>query len=215
MYKWQKIEQLYQSGLIAVVRRPKFEQVFDIAEALVAGGVGALEVTLDTDRALDIIYELKNRYGDEVLVGAGTVLDAPSAKMAIDAQSDFIFSPNYNVEMIQMTNRYGRISIPGVMTPSEAVEAYAAGADILKVFPGGALGASFIKDLQGPLAHIPVMPTGGVTVENTAQFIQNGAIAIGVGGSLMNEEAIRTQNYAQLTKIARQFSEQIKKARAE
>lgn len=215
MYKWQKIEQLYQSGLIAVVRRPKFEQVFDIAEALVEGGVGALEVTLDTDRALDIIYELKSRYGDEVLVGAGTVLDAPSAKMAIDAQSDFIFSPNYNVEMIQMTNRYGRISIPGVMTPSEAVEAYAAGADILKVFPGGALGASFIKDLQGPLAHIPVMPTGGVTVENTAQFIQNGAIAIGVGGSLMNEEAIRTQNYAQLTKIARQFSEQIKKARAE
>lgn len=215
MYKWQKIEQLYQSGLIAVVRRPKFEQVFDIAEALVEGGVGALEVTLDTDRALDIIYELKSRYGDEVLVGAGTVLDAPSAKMAIDAQSDFIFSPNYNVEMIQMTNRYGRISIPGVMTPSEAVEAYAAGADILKVFPGGALGASFIKDLQGPLAHIPVMPTGGVTVENTAQFIQNGAIAIGVGGSLMNEEAIRTQNYTQLTKIAGQFSEQIKKARAE
>jgi 2-dehydro-3-deoxyphosphogluconate aldolase / (4S)-4-hydroxy-2-oxoglutarate aldolase len=214
MKKWENLIRLKDSGLIAVIRRPKESQIHAIAEALVAGGVGALEITLDTPGALQMINDVKRKFGDEVLVGAGTVLDAVSAKGAIDAGSDFVFCPSFDSETVQITNRYGRISIPGVMTPSEIVQAYSAGADLLKIFPGAALGVDYIKDLQGPLSHIPMMPTGGVSLDNVEQFIRNGAVAVGAGGSLVDSKAIAEERYEVLTETARQFVEKIKKARA-
>lgn len=214
MKKWENLIRLKESGLIAVIRKPEQSQIHQIAEALVEGGTGALEITLDTPGALGMIRELKEKFGDRVLVGAGTVLDAPSAKMAIDAGSDFIFCPSFDIETIQMANRYGRISIPGVMTPTEIVNAYSAGADLLKIFPGAALGEAYIKDLQGPLSHIPMMPTGGVSLDNVETFIKNGAVAVGAGGSLVDSKAIAEERYEVLTDLSRQFIGKIKNARS-
>lgn len=213
MKKWENLIRLKESGLVAVIRRPKQSQINYIAEALVEGGTGALEITLDTPGALDMIKELKEKYQDRVLVGAGTVLDAISAKSAIDAGSDFIFCPIFDPETVQITNRYGRISIPGVMTPTEMVQAYSAGADLLKVFPGAALGESYIKDLQGPLGHIPMMPTGGVSVDNVETFIKNGAVAVGAGGSLVDGKAIAEERYEAITEISKEFVKRIQRAR--
>lgn len=214
MKKLDNLIRLKESGLVAVIRRPQQSQIHSIAKALVDGGVGALEITLDTPGALMMINDLKSTFHDQVLVGAGTVLDAISAKGAIDAGADFIFSPSFDVETIQVTNRYGRISIPGVMTPTEIVQAYAAGADLLKVFPAGVLGVDYLKDLQGPLGHIPLMPTGGVNLNNVATFIKNGAVAVGAGGSLVDRQAINEGRYENLTKIAEQFVKEIQQARS-
>lgn len=214
MKKWENLIRLKESGLVAVIRRPKKSQINYIAEALVEGGTGALEITLDTPGALDMIHELKEKFQDKVLVGAGTVLDAISAKSAIDAGSDFIFCPSFDIETVQITNRYGRISIPGVMTPTEMVQAYSAGADLLKVFPGAALGENYIKDLQGPLGHIPMMPTGGVSVDNVETFIKNGAVAVGAGGSLVDGKAIAEERYEVITEISKEFVKRIQRARS-
>ncbi|WP_019413128.1 bifunctional 4-hydroxy-2-oxoglutarate aldolase/2-dehydro-3-deoxy-phosphogluconate aldolase [Paenisporosarcina sp. TG20] len=214
MMKWENLIRLKESGLIAVIRRPKKSQIHYIAEALVEGGTGALEITLDTPGALEMIKELKEKFNERVLVGAGTVLDAVSAKSAIDAGSDFIFCPSFDIETIQMTNRYGKISIPGVMTPTEIVQAYSAGADLLKIFPGAALGEDYIKDLQGPLGHIPMMPTGGVSIDNVETFIKNGAVAVGVGGSLVDSKAVAEERYEVLTETSKEFIRRIQNARS-
>ncbi|MFC4323651.1 bifunctional 4-hydroxy-2-oxoglutarate aldolase/2-dehydro-3-deoxy-phosphogluconate aldolase [Litchfieldia salsa] len=213
MKKWEDLIRLKESGLVAVIRKPKASQIHAIAEALVKGGVGALEITVDTPGAIPMITSLKETFEDRVLVGAGTVLDAESAKAAIDAGADFIFSPILDVETIQLTNRYGKISIPGVMTPTEVVQAYSAGADLLKVFPGDSLGIDYIKNLRGPLPHIPMMPTGGVSLNNVEAFIKSGAVAVGAGGTLVDKKAIDEERYEVLTDIAREFIKRIKNAR--
>lgn len=213
MEKLVNLQRLFDSGLVAVIRRPKASQIYSIAEALVEGGVGALEITVDTPGVFEMIKEIKAQFGQRVLVGAGTVLDAETAKTAIDAGSDFIFSPILDEETIKLTIRYGKISIPGVMTPTEIVKAYQAGADVLKIFPGKSLGVDYIKELRGPLGHIPMMPTGGVDVHNVGQFIKNGAVAVGVGGSLLNKQAIEEERYDVLKETAQQLAAAIQAAR--
>jgi 2-dehydro-3-deoxyphosphogluconate aldolase / (4S)-4-hydroxy-2-oxoglutarate aldolase len=213
--KWLNLNRMKDSGLVAVIRRPKEEHIHDIAKALVDGGVGALEITVDTLNVFAMIRDMKETFGGRVLVGAGTVLDASTAKTAIEAGADFIFSPILDIETIKITNQYGRISIPGVMTPTEIVRGYQAGADLLKIFPGRSLGEDYIKELQGPLGHIPVMPTGGVSLDNVERFIKNGAVAVGVGGSLVNKKAIEEGRFDILRETAREFSNRIKRARGE
>lgn len=213
MQKFGKIQRLIDSGLVAVVRKPPQEKIELIADALVNGGVGALEITVDTVGAFEMIQQLKHKYEGKVLVGAGTVLDAAAAKRAVEAGADFIFSPNFDVKTIEITNRYGKISIPGVMTPTEIVAAYQAGADLLKVFPADALGKDYIKNIQGPLGHIPMMPTGGVSLDNVEYYIKSGAAAVGVGGTLLDKKAIEENNFASLTEKAKQFTEAIQRAR--
>jgi 2-dehydro-3-deoxyphosphogluconate aldolase / (4S)-4-hydroxy-2-oxoglutarate aldolase len=215
MEKQINFTRLLDSGLVAVIRRPDVEKVFHIAEALVNGGVGALEITVDTPSVYQLISELKERLAGRVLVGAGTVLDPKTAETAIEAGADFIFSPNFNVETIQVTNQHERISIPGCMTPTEIVAAYQAGADLIKIFPGSSLGVQYIKELQGPLGHIPMMPTGGVTVENVGTFIRSGAVAVGVGGSLVDNKAIAEGRYEILTEKALLFQKAIQEAKKE
>jgi 2-dehydro-3-deoxyphosphogluconate aldolase/(4S)-4-hydroxy-2-oxoglutarate aldolase len=215
MEKWVNLKKLMDSGLVAVIRRPKASQIHLIAEALVEGGVGALEITVDTPGVFEMIRSIKTTFGNQVLVGAGTVLDAQTAKTAIEAGSDFIFSPSLDEETIQTTNRYGKISIPGVMTPTEIVKAYQAGADLLKIFPIRSLDVNYIRELQGPLGHIPMMPTGGVDLNNVGQLIRNGAVAVGVGGSLLNKQAIEEDRYEVLTDLAKKFASAIQQARME
>lgn len=213
MKKIDQIQYLKETGLVAVIRQPDENKIEEIAKALIAGGTSALEVTVDSLGSIDMIRMLHEKYGDKVLVGAGTVLDGITAKAAIQAGADFIFSPNFDKETIEITNSYGKISIPGALTPTEILNAYRAGADIIKVFPANAIASNYIKDLQGPLGHIPMMPTGGVTIENTAQLIKSGAVAVGAGGSLLDKDAIDNENYAKLTENANRFINEIRKAK--
>ncbi|OQP06208.1 2-dehydro-3-deoxyphosphogluconate aldolase [Geobacillus sp. 46C-IIa] len=214
MDKMEKLHRLKESKLVAVIRKPKRSQIFQIAEALIDGGVEVLEVTVDTPGSFEMIVALKETFGAKAIIGAGTVLDAETAKRAIEAGSDFIFSPIFDQETISLTNRYGKISIPGVMTPTEIVNAYQMGADLLKVFPAGSLGPQYFKELRGPLGHIPLMPTGGVTLGNAAEFIQNGAAAIGVGGALLDQRAIEEGRFDLLRETAKRFVETVRNAAA-
>ncbi|MBP1949773.1 bifunctional 4-hydroxy-2-oxoglutarate aldolase/2-dehydro-3-deoxy-phosphogluconate aldolase [Virgibacillus litoralis] len=213
MDKWEQLQFLKESGLVAVLRKLDKDKINKICKALIKGGTGAIEITVDSDGSFEMINRLKIEHGDQVLIGAGTVLDAETAKTAIQAGADFIFSPIFNKEVIQLTNKYGKISIPGAMTPTEIVEANQAGADLIKVFPANALSINYIKDLQGPLGHISMMPTGGVSLDNVEHFIRTGSVAVGVGGSLTDAEAIADGNFEKLTEIAEQFVMLIKRAR--
>ncbi|MHC8521983.1 bifunctional 4-hydroxy-2-oxoglutarate aldolase/2-dehydro-3-deoxy-phosphogluconate aldolase [Rossellomorea sp. H39__3] len=164
---------------IAIIRGYHTEDAVKIARALKKGGVTLLEVTLNSPDALQTIRELCNEPG--ITVGAGTVLDGAAAQGAIEAGAKFILSPTLKVETIRTAKRYGVVSIPGAYTPSEILTAFEEGADIVKVFPATALGPSFIKDMQGPLPQVRLLPTGGVTVENAATFLEAGAVGVGLG----------------------------------
>ncbi len=137
-----------------------------------------------------------------------------SAREAIAAGAEFIFAPTLSQETIQVSNRYGKIVIPGVMTPTEMLQAYEWGADAVKIFPASVVGATFIKDVKGPLGHIPIIPTGGIHLDNAQDYIHAGAIAVGVGGSLMNKQYIKANDWAALTDLAKQFTEKVQQARS-
>ncbi|SDJ26551.1 bifunctional 4-hydroxy-2-oxoglutarate aldolase/2-dehydro-3-deoxy-phosphogluconate aldolase [Natribacillus halophilus] len=200
-----KLPQLLESGVVAVMRRLPGEHIHSIADALVAGGVTGLEVTVDSDDAFAAIRELRERLGDSAVVGAGTVLDEETAVQAIQAGAQFIFAPTLDRGTIEASNRYNTIVIPGIFTPTEALQAKNWGADLVKVFPADAVGPAFIKALQGPLGHIPMMPTGGIDLDNIADYMQAGAVAVGAGGSLLDKKLIAAQDWAGLTSRARKF----------
>jgi len=214
MYKWDKLKFIEQNGVVAVVRKIDPTVVMEVTEAIVEGGIKVLEVTVDSEDSFNTIRRLKEKYNTSILVGAGTVLDKETAKQAIEANADFIFSPILDIDTIQLTNRYGRISIPGVYTPTEIVQAYSAGADILKVFPATKLGPGYFKDMRGPLPHIPLMPTGGVSLENMTEFLNNGAVAVGIGSALFDKKLIDNRDFDQITEIARQYVEKFNEVKA-
>jgi len=200
------LQSIYDNKLVAVIRGAKEDEVLDIAEALYEGGVKILEITAETPGFLNLISQLSNTFDDQVIVGAGTVLDPETARAAILSGAKFIFSPTVNTETIQMTNRYGAVSIPGAMTPTEILTAYEHGADVIKVFPAGVLGPTYLKDVHGPLSHIPLMPTGGIDVGNIKEYFQNGAAAAGIGSSLVNtKKPMDEEALQEITKKAAQF----------
>ncbi|WP_059049023.1 bifunctional 4-hydroxy-2-oxoglutarate aldolase/2-dehydro-3-deoxy-phosphogluconate aldolase [Paenibacillus senegalimassiliensis] len=213
MTKQEQLDQLMNSGIVAVVRRPPRDKVQLITDALVAGGVQALEITVDSEGAFELIPRLKEKYGSRVLVGAGTVMNATVAEQALQAGADFIFSPILDEATIRITQQYGRISIPGVMTPTEIAKGYEWGANVLKIFPGAMLGANYIKEISAPLQGIPMMPTGGVTLHNVGEFIRAGAVAVGLGSSLLDKKAIAEERYEDITELAQKFKAAIISAR--
>ncbi|MBO8137318.1 MAG: bifunctional 4-hydroxy-2-oxoglutarate aldolase/2-dehydro-3-deoxy-phosphogluconate aldolase [Desulfotomaculum sp.] len=208
-------ESLLESGIVAVVRGVEAAKVVEIAKALHAGGITAVELTMDTPGAVDMIKQVVSEIGDKAVIGAGTVLDAETARAAILAGAEFIFCPSLHEDVIRTGNRYGKVVIPGVMTPTEIIKAYEMGADLLKVFPASVLGAKYFKEIRGPFKHIPLMPSGGVNLENAAEFIKAGCVALGVGGSLLNKQAIKEGNYEALTLKAKQFVQVVCQARNE
>ncbi len=200
-------------GLIAVVRAETSEQALRIAEACREGGVAALEITFTVPGALGVIERLAEEYTDgDILIGAGTVLDAETARAAILAGAHFLVSPCLNVEMVRLCNRYDVLAMPGAMTVREVLECMEAGAKLVKVFPGEILGPRFIKAVRGPLPQAQLVPTGGVALENVAEWIRAGCVAVGVGGNLT--AGAKTGDYASVTATAKQFVERIKAARA-
>ncbi|PRX28276.1 2-keto-3-deoxy-phosphogluconate aldolase [Orenia metallireducens] len=214
MDKQIKLKKILDKGVVPVLRTMDTEKMFKAIEALNKGGIDVFEITLDNPAALDVIKELSIRMKDtDVLVGAGTVLDGETARAAILAGAEFIFCPTFNKDVIDVCNRYAKVVIPGVMTPTEAINAYQAGADLVKVFPAGVLGPKYIKSIKGPLPHISIISTGGINLDNAADFIKAGVEGIGAGGSLVDKEAINNENYEELTKKAKQFIEIVQEAR--
>ncbi|MCP3032904.1 bifunctional 4-hydroxy-2-oxoglutarate aldolase/2-dehydro-3-deoxy-phosphogluconate aldolase [Halobacillus sp. A1] len=197
--------------LVAVVRGAAGEDVVKIARALHEGGVHIMEITADTPECIDLIRRVSAEFGEDMVVGAGTVLDPETAKAAISAGADFIFSPTVDRETIRMTKRYGVVSIPGAMTPTEILTAYEHGADLIKVFPAGVMGPGYMKDIHGPLPHIPLMPTGGVNLSNVREYFEKGAVAAGLGSALVNtNQTIDDEALNNITKRAQQFVRAIK-----
>ncbi|GAB6099548.1 bifunctional 4-hydroxy-2-oxoglutarate aldolase/2-dehydro-3-deoxy-phosphogluconate aldolase [Halanaerocella petrolearia] len=208
MEKQEKLQTIVDSGVVAVIRGMETDKVINIVDALLEGGVKALEITLNSPGAIDLIEEVSEKVKDtEAIVGAGTVLDGETARSAILAGAEFVFAPNLNQDVIKVCNRYGKVVVPGVMTPTEIVDAYQAGADLVKVFPAGVMGPKYIKSVKGPLDHIPMMPTGGVSLDNAADFIEAGVVALGAGGALMDKEAIANENYEVITEKAKQLTQ--------
>lgn len=212
MEKYRIVQAIVDSGVVAVVRAESKEQGFKIIEAIKKGGIKALEITLTVPGAVDIIKELVETYkDDDVIIGAGTVLDSESARACILAGAKYIVSPCFDAELVKLCNRYAVPVMTGVMTPKEVICAMEAGVDVCKVFPGDAFGPSIIKAFKGPLPQGNYMPTGGVSLENAAQWIKNGAVALGVGGVLTRGAA--TGDYDQITETAAKFIEVVKEAR--
>ncbi|MBA2562879.1 MAG: bifunctional 4-hydroxy-2-oxoglutarate aldolase/2-dehydro-3-deoxy-phosphogluconate aldolase [Chitinophagaceae bacterium] len=199
------LSQILENKIVAIIRGANPDDVLKIINALFEGGIMVLEITLNSPKALAVIEEAATKVGNKMLVGAGTVMDAESARAALLAGAKFIISPSLNIETIKMTKRYGAVSIPGAFTPTEIVNAFANGADIIKVFPASP-GIQYFKELMGPLSHIPLMPTGGINLENINEFQKAGAVAFGIGSALVDTKHKVTEEYLQqLTDKARKF----------
>lgn len=213
MKKLETIRKIVDCGVVAVIRAESKEEGIKIVDAVKNGGIKALEITMTVPGAVDIIKELSQVYKDEdVIIGAGTVLDPETARLCILAGAKYIVSPNFNPEVVKLCNRYAIPVMPGIMTVKEAVEAMELGVDILKVFPGSAFGPSIISAFKGPLPQANFMPTGGVSLDNVKDWIKSGAIAVGTGGDLT--KGAKTGDYQLVTETAKKFVDEVKKARA-
>lgn len=210
--KMNTLQRIVDKGIVAVVRAETSEQAEKIAQACLEGGVDTIEITFTVPGAHKVIEGLRNALSqEELLIGAGTVLDAETTRTAILAGAQYIVSPGFDLESVKLCNRYQIPYMAGCMTPTEIIRALEAGADVIKVFPGNAFGPSFIKAIKGPLPQAPLMPTGGVDIDNVAEWIKNGCIAVGVGGKLT--AGAKTGNYAEITAAAKEFIKRIKEAR--
>ncbi len=212
MDKEKVLLRIRESGVVAVVRAETSDQALRITEACLEGGVSAIEVTFTVPRAHQVIADLRRRFtDDQILLGAGSVLDPETARIAILEGATYIVAPSFNAETVKLCNRYRVACMPGCMTVREVVEAMESGAEIIKVFPGELSGPGFIKSVMGPLPHARLMPTGGVSVENVAEWIAAGAVAVGAGSSLT--AGAKTGDYAKVTSTARQFVDAVRAAR--
>jgi 2-dehydro-3-deoxyphosphogluconate aldolase / (4S)-4-hydroxy-2-oxoglutarate aldolase len=203
--KSEIISQLINPGIIAVVRAKSAEQVPLLTEALLAGGVIAIEITMTTPNAIAAIREASQKFGARALIGVGTVLDATTCREAIEAGAEFIVSPITRPEIVQAARAADRPVMLGAYTPTEAQLAFEAGADFIKIFPADCLGPNYIKALRAPLPHLRIVPTGGVDVNNVAEFLKAGCAALGVGSSLLKADYLRDSNWTELTKLAAEF----------
>ena len=205
---------LSELGLVAVIRTPSFELVAPVCEALAAGGVLALEVTMTVPDALRAMREVNAKLGDQVLLGAGTILNAAQCDAAIDAGAQFVVSPITKLEIIAAAHARNKPVMLGAYTPTEAQLAHEAGADFIKIFPADKLGPGYIKNLRAPLPHLRVVPTGGVDLQTAPEFLKAGCAALGVGSSLLSAEILRTKNWAELTRLAGEFVRVVRETRA-
>lgn len=199
------LQNITNVGIVAVIRADNGEILADVTEALVAGGVTAIEVTFTVPKAHKVLEYVADRFGDRIQLGAGTVLDAETARIAILAGAEFIVSPIVDLPTIEMSHRYDKAMMPGALTPTEVVRAWQAGADVVKIFPSDLTGPGYLKALKGPLPQIRMMPTGGVNLDTAEAFLKAGACALGVGGSLVEKSAIASGNMERIRDLAEQY----------
>jgi 2-dehydro-3-deoxyphosphogluconate aldolase/(4S)-4-hydroxy-2-oxoglutarate aldolase len=202
-------------GLVPVIRADSSDTAVHVTEALVAGGVRTIEITMTVPDALAVIAAVRSRFGDDVLLGAGTVTDADMAAGAVSSGAEFIVTPCLVPEVIAAARARNVAVLPGAMTPTEVFTAWSLGGDIIKIFPASHVGgASYLKALKAPFPHIRYCPTGGVNLQTIGELFAAGAAAVGVGGELVLKSAMRSGDYAAITKLAVQYVEAIAKARA-
>jgi 2-dehydro-3-deoxyphosphogluconate aldolase / (4S)-4-hydroxy-2-oxoglutarate aldolase len=213
MSRIEDLNRVQQSGIVAILRVPTSDQLASVARALFEGGIDVIEVTFTVPNALEILAAVKKDLGNRVLLGMGTVLDPESARAALLAGAEFIVSPSLNLDVIRLCHRYDKVVMPGAFTPTEILAAWEAGADVVKVFPSDVVGPSYLKALRGPFPQIRLMPTGGVSLETLPEFIKAGACAVGVGGSVVEPQAIRDGNFTRLRELAAQYVQALKNAR--
>jgi 2-dehydro-3-deoxyphosphogluconate aldolase / (4S)-4-hydroxy-2-oxoglutarate aldolase len=214
MDKLTKLQLMHDTGVIAIMRAKSSDQLISAAEAIRRGGVRVIEVTMTTPGALDVIREASRKFGDDVLFGAGSVLDEETARAAILAGAGFVVAPTLKVGVLELCNRYSIPAAPGCFTPTEMLTAWEAGADMVKLFPAEIGGPALVKAILAPLPHLKIIPVGGVDLNTAGDFIKAGAWALGVGSSLVNQKLLDDGNLDELTHRAEGFIEAVKKGRA-
>ncbi|WP_073589664.1 bifunctional 4-hydroxy-2-oxoglutarate aldolase/2-dehydro-3-deoxy-phosphogluconate aldolase [Anaerocolumna xylanovorans] len=201
----EALQTIEKYGIVAIVRGTEINQMKRIAAALYEGGVRVIEVTFNTEKAESLLKELTDEFSDRMLIGAGTILDSESARTAILAGAKFILSPSLNPEVLKICQRYSILAVPGVMTPTEAVQAWELGARMIKIFPAVNLGPSYVKQILGPLNQLNIMVVGGINENNLGAFLENGASCAGIGGDLVNKQEIEEGKYEELVQKAVRF----------
>jgi 2-dehydro-3-deoxyphosphogluconate aldolase/(4S)-4-hydroxy-2-oxoglutarate aldolase len=201
------------TGVIAIVRFNRPEDLVQVAQAIARGGVRAIEFTMTTPNALEIIAASRREFGEEIVLGAGTVLDAETARAAILAGAEFVVAPTLNRGVIELCRRYSKIVVPGAYTPTEILNAWEWGADLVKVFPAEAGGPAYLKAVRAPLPQVKLVPVGGVSLENTAEFIRAGASAVAVGSNLVDKKLVAEKRFAELEALAGKFIAAVREAR--
>jgi len=202
-------------GVIPIVRAPSADDAWRAAEAIIEGNIGIAEITMTVPNAIGVMEKVASKFGDKILLGAGTILDPETARAALLAGAEFIVTPALNLQVIEVARRYSKPCMPGALTPTEVVAAWQGGADIVKIFPCGPVGgAKYIKALKGPFPQIEMVPTGGVNLETAPEFIKAGAAAVAVGGELVNVKILREGKLGEIAANARKYVEAVRAARA-
>jgi 2-dehydro-3-deoxyphosphogluconate aldolase/(4S)-4-hydroxy-2-oxoglutarate aldolase len=207
------VRQIADGGVVAVIRLQDGSKLRAVVNALARGGITALEVTMTVPRAIELIAEIAPSLPPGFLLGAGTVVDPDTARAAVKAGARYIVSPVFRPAVIEASHAAGAAAMPGCFSPTEILAAWDAGADVVKVFPATALGPSYFRDLKGPMPQVRLMPTGGVSLENAAEWIRAGAVAVGVGGALVDAKLVAAGDFAGITERARRFVERVRQAR--
>lgn len=206
MSKQRILSSILDIGILPIVRADSNEQALQAAKAICRGGVQTLEVTMTVPGAIRVLEKVADEYGDEIVLGAGTVLDAETARACILAGAQFLVSPSLDVPTIEMSSRYSKISIPGALTPTEIHRAWDAGADLVKIFPVGNVGGpSYIKAVKAPLPQVLMVATGGVNIENIAEFFEAGASVVAVGADIVSKQALETGDYSKIENKTKEF----------
>ena len=213
MSKQDDLNRVLQGGIVAIIRADSSELLVDVARTLCEAGIDVVEVTFTVPGVLDIISAVRTELGNRVLLGAGTVLDAQTARAAILAGAEFIVAPTVNRDVIQLCNRYDKLVMPGALTPTEVLAAWEAGADIIKVFPADIGGPEYLKALHGPLPQIRLLPTGGVNLDTIEDFLNAGACAVGLGSALVEKQAVQDGDLDRIGSLARRYVELVRSAR--
>ncbi len=209
-----KFSRIVDTGIVGIVRGSSSDEILETVAALRRGGVDVVEITADTDGIEALLRDVSGSFDDdELLLGVGTVLDAPTARTALLNGASFVVTPTVNADVIETANRYGAPSFPGAYTPTEIVTAYEAGADAVKLFPAGVAGVDHLRAVRGPLSHVPLVPTGGVSRDNAPAFLEAGAAALGIGSALVDDGAIARGEYERITRNAEAFRDIVADAR--
>jgi 2-dehydro-3-deoxyphosphogluconate aldolase/(4S)-4-hydroxy-2-oxoglutarate aldolase len=214
MSKDADLARVLQSAIVAVVRAPSGELLADVAGALLAGGIEVMEITFTVPKAQRVLEQVADRLGDKILLGAGTVLDSETARVALLSGARFIVAPTVNLDVIRLCQRYDKLVMPGAFSPTEVLTAWETGADIVKIFPSEITGPAYLKALHGPLPQVRLMPTGGVNLQTAAEFLKCGACALGIGGSLVEPQAVASGDLGRIESLARQYVQIVRDFRA-
>ncbi|MEA2631705.1 MAG: 2-dehydro-3-deoxyphosphogluconate aldolase / (4S)-4-hydroxy-2-oxoglutarate aldolase [Chloroflexota bacterium] len=209
------LKRVLDGGIVAVVRAESGESLVKVVRALAEGGVTAAEITFTVPDAIDVIRQVRKEIGDAVVLGAGTVLDTETARVALLAGAEYIVSPTVNVEVIRLCRRYDKAIMPGAFTPTEVLTAWEAGADVVKIFPADLGGPAYLKALRGPLPQVRVMPTGGVDLNTAESFLKAGACCLGVGGSLVEPKAVAAGDFTRIRDLAGQYAAIVRRFRGQ